>query len=451
MCQLRLSALVLSLFFLESLAAQPSFPASASIDKARDQLLAQTELLPAQIGILVYDDSLGKTLSNYQDNKYFTPASNTKLFTLYAGLRYLGDSLPGISYAGTDTALFIFPTGDPTLLDPAFSSQPVIDFLKKSSKKIYLVTERWEEDPLGRGWSADDYNEDFSAERSPLPVYGNTIHWFQQNDPGGQKIPGMDPQPIVFSSPEINWKATFTTGKPKNFSVRRKRNENVFEISLGSENNRDVFVPFITDTVSAAISLLKDTLGKILIPRWERPAHLPALQTIFSRPADSVYMPMMWESINFYAEQVLLMAGNQMAGVFNEEQIIGRLLQKDLADLPQQPVWEDGSGASRYNLFSPQDMVTLLLKMKTAFGMDHLKRILPTGGQGTLEHYYRQDSSLIYAKTGSMTGVFCISGYLYSAKNHLLLFSVMINHSKGNGTAIRRDVEQYLEAIRKKN
>ena len=43
---------------------------------------------------------------------------------------------------------------------------------------------------------------------------------------------------------------------------------------------------------------------------------------------------------------------------------------------------------SRYNLFTPQDLVSILNKMKNEFGMERVKGLFPTGGQGTLANYY---------------------------------------------------------------
>ena len=82
--------------------------------------------------------------------------------------------------------------------------------------------------------------------------------------------------------------------------------------------------------------------------------------------------------------------------------------------------------------------------------MDRLKEIFQTGGEGTLSNYYKLDSGFIYAKTGSLSGVLALSGYLYTTKNKLLLFSVLINNHRGNTTAIRRQVEAFLEEVRKK-
>ena len=205
-------------------------------------------------------------------------------------------------------------------------------------------------------------------------------------------------------------------------------------------------VPFITDTIRTAVEILQRLLQKEIGIVDRAPISL-TIHTIYSRPVDSMYRPMMFESINLDAEQILLMSSFKQFGLMSDELMINWLLQHDLADLPQKPVWADGSGNSRYNLFSPRDMVMVLDKMKQSFGMDRMKRLLPTGGQGTLNKYYKQDSGHVFAKTGSMSGVICLSGYFYSRKSHLLYFSVMINHSNGSGAAIRKAVEQYLESV----
>ena len=426
------------------------------------QFLENKELKTALVGVYVYDDSSKKVISDYQSDKYFVPASNTKLFSLYAGMKFLGDSLVGIRYKENDTAIFIEPTGDPSLLHPDFQSQPVVDFLKKTSKKIYLTNFGWQETPWGKGWAWDDYNDDYGVERSPFPVYGNFIRWSQQKSPFRSNA-AFEETATVSSSPEISWKVRFSTDSfPKEFLVKRLMDSNVFVIRLGNEMNATQDVPFIANDIRSAAELLKDTIGKpVYVFEYPKPPArdmskgwhttiYPRLNDfIRSRPADSVFIPMMYRSDNFFAEQTLLMVSQERLRFMKDEAIIDTLLSGPLADLPQKPYWVDGSGLSHYNLFTPQDFVTLLIKFKNEFGMDRMKRILPTGGDGTLKNYYHSDSGYVFAKTGSMSGVICLSGYIYTNKNRLLEFSILVNNHTGSGSAIRRDVEKYVQYLRR--
>ena len=133
----------------------------------------------------------------------------------------------------------------------------------------------------------------------------------------------------------------------------------------------------------------------------------------------------------------------------DDSRMMDSVLKNDLKGLPQQPRWVDGSGLSRYNLFTPQDFVWILNKMKQEFSFERLKGIFPTGGQGTIRDYYKTDSGRIFAKTGTLSGHLALSGYMITRSNKTLIFSVIVNNHNGSGPAIRRQVEQFLLGISK--
>ena len=428
--------------------APPAVPTLTTA--ALDELLKQPGLQSAQVGVCLYDPSSSTYKVNYQGNKYFIPASNTKLFSLYAGMKYLGDSLVGMRWTSNDTALFIIPSGDPTFLHPSFPDQPVIRFLQHIRQPLYLASANWMDKPFGRGWAWDDYNDDYMPERSAFPVYGNLIRWVSDSLSAS-----------FYSIPDISWPVRFSTDTTKQvFHVQRDWTKNAFEITEGKGKTREQDVPFITEGVESAAVLLKDTIGKVIgvktLPKWRSVPPSGALGSagvyksgiLHSRPVDSMFRPMMYNSDNFFAEQTLLMVSDELLGKMNDPQIIDTLLRTDLKDLPQHPFWVDGCGLSRNDLFTPQDFIWLLNKLKNEFGLDRMKRILPTGGTGTLASYYRQDSGYIFAKTGSLSGVVALSGYLITQKDHLLLFSILINNYTGSGVTVRRQMEQLIHTFR---
>ena len=409
-------------------------------------ILNDSSLKTAHVGISIYEPAANKYWFNYQGEHYFTPASNTKIPTCYAAMKYLGDSLEGALKMETDTAIFILPTGDPTLLHPDFKNQPVISFLKNATKKIYITDLLWKDHPLGSGWSWDDYNDSYMAERSPMPVYGNIIKWTQENN-------GIDPS-VVYSTPEVNWQVDFDTAQSSNFFVQRSVAENHYTITEGKEKLKEQEVPFVTNGISAALELLPDTIHKTISLATgyqrlflDRPVHET---TIHSQPTDSVLKPMMHRSDNFFAEQVLLMVAHKFNISMSDERVIDTLLKTIFKDLPQKPGWVDGSGLSRYNLFSPKDLVFILNKMKNDFGMERIKNLFPSGNEGTLANYYVSESGSIFAKTGTLSGVIALSGFLYTKKNKLLIFSVLVNNHNSSGTRVRRAVEKFIHTIRER-
>lgn len=409
--------------------------------------LAQTTLAnvdglqTAHLGVLVVDADKNKTLCDYQSGKLFIPASNTKLLSMYAALKLLGDSLPGIRYAETGDTVYLQPTGDPTLLHPRFRNQPVIDFMRNTNKKLVISDGNWTGKIFGDGWPWDDFNAGYAPEKSPLPVYGNVIKWTQVIEKSSdEKTP---PEAFVYSEPEISWKVRFAPSDNNRFSVSRDRNENLFYVKEGREMIRSVEVPFVTNGVLSALDLIRDSIGKA-------PLYVPAESVrkadklLYSQPLDSMLAIMMHESDNFFAEQTILMIADRLLGELDSEKAIDSLTTLFYAGMPQTLHWVDGSGLSRYNLVSPQNLVWLLKKMKSEFPEQRLYTILPAGNEGTLAGLYKEAGSALHAKTGTLGGQLALSGYLTTQKGRHLVFSVLVNNHRGSAGAVRRQIEQFL-------
>ncbi len=417
---------------------------------ATNNILNVPALQSAHIGISIYEPATGKYWYNYQAEKYFIPASNAKIFTVYAGLKFLGDSLTSARYAEDEHSIFLLPASDPSVLHPRYTYQPLIHFLQQTGKKIFITNANWKEDALGAGWSWDDYNFDYMAERSALPVYGNVIKFVQAQTEEPSFAPVNNTETSIYTIPEINFKLNFNPDtSSKTFFVERKRDDNIFTVTQGREKYKEQVVPFSVKGIQSALELLKDTTGKeISIQEFSMKGK--KWNSIKSQPVDSLFKPMMHSSDNFFAEQTLLMVSNEVLGYMNDDKIVDTLLKSVLKDIPQKPHWVDGCGLSRYNQFTPMDFVWVLDKMKKEFPWKRIANILPTGNQGTLSNYYVSDSSFIYAKTGSLSGQIALSGYLVTKKNKSLIFSVLVNNHSTSGTMVRRSVEKFIKELREK-
>ena len=466
-------------------------------------LLHDSVIKTGHVGISIYEPATGKYWYNYDADKYFVPASNVKLFTLYAGMKYLGDSLVGMRYTYSDSVakkyrfLIIFPTGDPTFLHEDFVDQPVFDFFKRDSSIAFCLCDTaWKENSLGFGWSWDDYNEKYMAERNSFPLFGNKVSIKLKSEEEIKRLYALEKEtgeyyntnyfsikPSYFDSTinrDISYQfpsyaITFEDSNritilPK-FEIRRDRASNRFILNSSESVFTDKSIPLHFDSPVSiptwflsshfkknsfyAFGNYQDSSGKYLtvMSPDSRPRiiKLGPVKIIHSQLTDSLLKPMMHNSDNFFAEQTLLMASNEKLGYMNDEAIIDTLLSNDLKDIPQKPKWVDGSGLSRYNLFTPQDFIYILNKMKNEFGLERLKNILPTGNAGTLNNYYVTDSSFIYAKTGSLSNHIALSGFLITRKNKLLIFSVLNNSFIGRATSVRRAVEKFLKQVRENN
>lgn len=437
--------------------------ASCSVEKqisksAKEKVLNTPALQTAHVGISIYEPATGKYWFNYQGDKYFVPASNTKIPTCYAAMKYLGDSLVGIRYKKENSwSCSLLPSGDPTLLHPDFSRQPVVDFIKtlQHSINFYIGHSVFQADRYGRGWSWNDYMESYMPERSLLPVYGNVARFsLEQSAEIGAYIKAT-PDTKYFS---VQGFLSLNTPDLLNVSIVRDADRNYFYAAPSKSKFTTATIPFMDDKTGSPgyfhgrllLDVLKknDSTYRNAFYSAQNPFDFKEFTIIHSQPTDSLLKPMMHRSDNFFAEQTLLMVSNEKLGYMNDNKIIDSLLKTDFKDLPQKPRWADGSGLSRYNLFTPQDFVAILHKMNSEFGMDRIKTIFPTGGEGTISSYYKADSNYIFAKTGTLSGVVALSGFLYTKKNKLLIFSVLVNNHQSSATDIRRAVERFIQGVR---
>jgi len=412
-----------------------------SVRQAQKTLLSSEGVKGAHIGIAIYNDTKGQWLTKYQSDHYFTPASNTKILATYLGLQFLGDSLPGWKMAENADTLFLMPLGDPSFMHPEFKHQPVVDIIKKTKKQVVIVGNNQDQfEIFGSGWSWADYAEDYQPERSRMPIYGNVVHFYQSN----KKLEAI--KPFYFFKDMVDLDKV----EEKNWS--RNRSGNRFFTT--NENNKSKYfqVPFSQEDVPMllAVDLLKDTLGKII--SFQNKSTLPATsyKTINTVPTDSLLKIMMLRSDNFYADQIVLMASEQLFGKMDDAALLDSAKKLFFVDLPQRMRWVDGSGLSRYNLNTPENYIAILQQMQSKFGEARVKNIFEKGGEGTIAAYYKNFPGTMYAKTGTLGGQVALSGFIYTPKQQKLYFSVLVaNHMSPSSTQVRRAVETYLTKVTK--
>lgn len=418
--------------------------------QAKHHLLKDKALANAHVGIAINDAEANTFLYQYQADKLYVPASNIKIITAYAALKHLPAQLPAAMLTDLDTAVLITPMGDPTFLHPDFSVHPLFNKLRSIQKPLYIRNDQWFSPALGPGWSVDDYNEHYQAERNAFPIYGNLIQWFQERTTKENPTNPQDTIDIfLYSNPEINWPVDF--GKPRtSFLVKRNEHENSFLLAEGKEQSATQSVPFITNGLNTALLLLKDSLGKeikIADPNLIKQSTGNSSEIVYSQSRDTLLKKMMYRSDNFYADQSLEMISQLLLNKMDEAAIIQVLLNQDLNQLPVKPRWVDGSGLSRYNQFSATDMIQVLNQLKAEQGWEKIKAIFPQAGAGTLGAMDRKEGEFIYAKTGSMSGIYCLSGYVLSKKGKWLSFSIMVNNHNSSSGTIRKKIEAFLQTL----
>lgn len=400
-------------------------------------LFAQTELIEKHLnsdfystqftGFYLYDPITKEEIYNYNGNKFFIPASNTKIFTLYTAMKMLNDSIPAFKYQLIGDELHIEGTGDPTFLHPKYKNTRAVDFLKNNGSKIVFHWNNFDEESFLPGWTWDDFRKDYAPERSQFPIHENLVS-ISKNGSSIKTFPTyFEELTEIREMPE-----------PRNFY------DNKFYIS---NKKRTEKVPFIVNETVIEKSL-SQILGKpvdmVKTPMINNP------KVFYSQKSDDVYREMMENSDNFLAEHLLILASSTLPGKLSASETITFSKRYLLNDLKQQPEWFDGSGLSRYNLFTPQSFAQVLGKMYNEFPEQRLFSIFPIGGKtGTIKNRYKDSAQpYIYAKTGTLNNNVTLSGYLKTKSGRTLIFSLMNNNSIKDLSWIRNENEKLLRMIR---
>ncbi len=391
-------------------------------------------------GFVLYDPGKKKTRIEFNADKYFTPASNTKIFTFYTALQVLGDSVPALKYVITNDSLIFWGTGDPSFLYRDLKSDRcVYDFLKDSPYRLFFSSSNFQTEQFGPGWAWDDYQNTYSSERGPFPIYGNSMEIVKKQTDSLITIPSQ------FSSHLVTGDSI--AGEAEVIRDIDSNQLTFYPGKKGSPTNSWT-LPFHYSS-DVVVELLSDTLKKQV---EEINLELPGqARVFFSMPVDSLYRVMMQESDNFIAEQLLLMCAGVVSDTLKPEAAIRYAKKNFLLDLPDKPVWVDGSGLSRYNLFTPRSIVRLWEKIYEKVPHERLFQLLAAGGQsGTLKNWYQAAEPFVFGKTGSLSNNHTLSGYLVTRKGTVLIFALMNANFVVPSNQIRKMMEEVLVTIRNK-
>ena len=374
-------------------------------------------------GWVVFDPVTEKVIHNASGHRYFIPASNTKIATLYASHILLAPNSPAMEYLIKNDTLYFRGTGYPALAHPTVSDSVILPFLK-SKKNMVWVERPSKDDRFGPGWAWEDFDRYFSAEKSVFPIYGNVLT-------------------------VVN--GDFKTARPRFFQDSIGTTQNKFR---RAEHRNQFYVPErFSDTLTIPLKVSKKLTQQLLEEFTQKKVALgkgmdfSQKKVLLGVPTDSIVKEMLWKSDNFLAEQLLIMASSTLSDTLGTRLAIKHILNGPLKDLKDAPRWVDGSGLSRYNLFTPMSFVQILQKLQQEIPEERLLTLFPNWtANGTVEQP-NPGVHFIFAKSGSMGNVYNLSGYVRTKSGKLLIFSFMNNNFRIPSALVREKMYQALEEL----
>ena len=448
-----------------SVSSAPSETVSrVTLRRSIDSMVAQSQFRNSHFGVLIVDPEKGDTLYSLNAGKLFMPASNMKIVTGATTLVQLG---PDYTYRTEfamqgrvvhDTLqgrLIVTGRGDPTISDHMRGSamMPLYDVADSLKAHGIHAINGWmiagpdvfPDTTIGFGWSWDDLGED----------YGAGVDALYLNEGFGIAVargrPGARPDSIetfpARTYPKIWNKLVATADRADTsalhfdfdlartqFFARGRLKAAVDTLVYVYPNQREAYLAALREAfASRGIGI--STPNMIAPPWYDAVKSLaPApLFTIHSPPLREILPALEKPSQNQIAEILYKTLGLEKTGIGSADS--GRVvIERQLAAWGAQPdgyLIRDGSGLSRYDYLSPETIVRVLDKVRADTAFHLFYDALPIAGvDGSLEHRMRGTAAAgnVHAKTGSVANARSLSGYVTTADNHMLLFSLLANN-----------------------
>lgn len=447
-------------------AAQTLGIPTAAIDAA----LEDAQLAGAFAGVVVRDAATGEVVYDRNGDRYFLPGSNQKLLVSAAALDILGPDyrfntivIPAGTRSGTTLTgnLVLKGTGDPTLSAASFddlAARVAATGIKKITGSLVTDDTFFDNVRLGAEWSWGDEQFAFSSQISALTVAATpdfdtgavTVKWAPAAKAGSPVVVTLDP-PNTYVTVQ-NLAKTVAVGGAREVSVNRRHGSNTIVVSgtlpVGGAAGRDmrsVEEPafYAGALFRAALAKRGVTIAKPTTIAGQAPAGTPWV-TRQSPPLSALMPAFLKLSNNGHAEILLKTIGRKSA---NKGQAavgvaaVNAFLQRSGVDQTKVRAF-DGSGLSRVDLVSPRQVTALLANARSKPWFATWYAALPVAGNpnrmigGTLAGRMGGTAAAdnVHAKTGSMTSVSALSGYVTTASGQELVFSILLNQFIGLAT-----------------
>ena len=353
-------------------------------------------------------------------NTYMTPASNVKILTVLGSI-YFGDSIPILKYkvSSYNDTLRISPTGYPLTAHPKYIDKDLEKFIKPY-KHILYHKPKIDLTKYGPAWAWDDFNYYFQAERSEMPIYGNVIQVFKKINGEIETIPD-------------DFKINFDFEQKE--KIYREEIDNNFFINPSLiELGDTLYSPFITSRKST-ISFLKNFLNTSVQFNEQE---LSDYNTLNSSQVDEIYSAVLKDSDNLISESLVANISLRLNDTISVDKGIQLIQNRFNKNIYNQIQLFDGSGLSRYNLITPNALISSLENIYQLIGLERIKNIFPKN------YIFKDTEDFVWGKTGTLRNNHNYSGYIITDKGKIYVFSIMINHFTNDLDKIKEVIADFL-------
>jgi D-alanyl-D-alanine carboxypeptidase/D-alanyl-D-alanine-endopeptidase (penicillin-binding protein 4) len=437
-----------------------------------DAILDDSLLAPCLFGAQIITAEGAHVLYERNSDKLFHPASNMKLLTTSAGLVALGDGYNMKTSFSSDGeirdstlhgSLFIHGAGDPLIRTDQLDSVAAAMYrrgIRSIAGDLVGGTSLFDTLAWGSGWMWDDEPSTDAAFMTPLTINSNSIEVdvFPGNKTGEK--PEIHTLPVTSYVTIVNTATTTSDTLIPPLDVTRLRGQNTIVVSgrIPPQSAMKDFGVSVFQPEYYFLHLLRERLSARGISvhgalKLDTLRHAMPIAEL-AHPLDSILCQINKPSDNLAAEQLLKTLAVEKYHVPGSAVMGHQVVKEYLSSLgldTMKMILADGSGLSWYNAVSPATLTKILAdQYHRSSTFRHFYESLPIAGvDGTLKNRMRgtKAEGNVHAKTGSLTGVSSLSGYVTTADGTMLIFSILSNHFPGEIASLRNAQNRIMEYL----
>lgn len=424
------------------------------------EALIHQHLGNASVGLIIQEAKSGHIVFQRRSQENFYPASNTKLFTAMAALKFLGSNfqyqtslhssgkMQGSQLTGD---LYLVFRGDPSLTP----NDLLVLLMQLKAQGIHTIQgnlviddQSFSGSPYAPGWTWDSIPWYYSAPITSIILNENKVRLkLTQKSPSQKLLIEQTNDELPRFPLYAQVKTSLRSEQHCQFNAYINNNA-IYLNGCWQRNKAPSTIELALDNMPALVkTLIQQNLTELNIRLngqiiFNKAPNLPAIASHYSPPLQDLLFKVLAESNNVYSESLTKTLGllAQGQGTFQGgTQAIQNILNPLIPVMANMRLY-DGSGQSRYNIISPFNLCQLLYTMYHDPDFPLFYASLSVAGKnGTLAHRM-QDPHLIgkiVAKTGSATGTSALSGYLTTLSGEEYVFALLINQSNTHYEALK--------------
>jgi serine-type D-Ala-D-Ala carboxypeptidase/endopeptidase (penicillin-binding protein 4) len=434
-----------------------------------DSIISRPSQQKVHFSVHIVKADSGATVYSHNEKEAMIPASNMKIITTAAALKFLGPDYVYKTKVGLcDDTLVVIGSGDPLLGDRVTDAKygreygwifkDIVEALKRNGVKtlnnIIVDTGIFDDQRVHPHWPKDELNRWYACEVSGLNFNCNCIQIGAKNI-AGKVVISIEPQTdfvklineVVPISDGVGTIGAYRSKELNRLIIRGKCKDSIEPFPVAIERPAAFFGFLLAENLAGAGITVKGNLTEKTTGNYDN----FRLLTEFSTPITDCLARCNKDSLGFAAEALLktIAANNnpdKKSGSWNKGQELVRQYLVGLGIDASQFYIGDGSGLSTQNELSAYAITKVLLSIYNSENWKLYKDSLAAGGiDGTIAKFFTEENykGKILGKTGYVGGAKSFSGICTTEEGDYI-FSILANNAGGQTREAINDITKAI-------